>query len=401
MRRRRIDGLLGLLVAVIAALVLIPDRYTVPLIGGLGLRPYQIVLTIGLGVALLRAFHRGRPLSVGRSALLVGLLVVVAVASAVDNLERLSDDAYLAAIRLIVTLILYAVLAVAVAAVVSTPTRRRFAARRAGHARRVRRDPRDPREHDPGAVPAAADPAGPRRAEGPDTVRPDDHADHDRAQPVARPAGLAANPLELSAVMSLDGTVRRCSSPSRPGGGWRGCGSSALACSSLSASCCRSHGPALLASVVMIVVALLANIRRPRMSAVRAARRGCPRVHASPARAAVRGVAVRAARQGRQRRPEPRDAAPGLPRARRPARSHPWLGRGPQAITTLRVPRRHPDDPRQPVPPRHRRDRRDRAGGDGRGDRVDGAGSRASDPRRGRRAWVVHRRSWARPSPSR
>ena len=88
-------GLLALLAAVIAALVLIPDRYTVPLVGGLGLRPYQL-LTVALGIALFRSFHRGRPLNVGRPALLVGLLVVVAVASAVDNLERLSDDAYLA-----------------------------------------------------------------------------------------------------------------------------------------------------------------------------------------------------------------------------------------------------------------------------------------------------------------
>src|SRR5690349_12675593 len=93
-------GLLALLAAIIAAFLLIPDRYTVPLVGGLGLRPYQL-LTVALGVVLLRSFRRGRPLHAGRPALFAGLLVVVAVASAVDNLERLDEQAYLGAVRLI------------------------------------------------------------------------------------------------------------------------------------------------------------------------------------------------------------------------------------------------------------------------------------------------------------
>src|SRR3954451_9642678 len=95
-------GLLTLLAATIAALLLIPDRYNVPLVAGLGLRPYQL-LAVGLGIGLLRSFAGGRRLSVGRPALFAGLLVIVAVASAIDNFDRLGDTAYLAAIRLIVT----------------------------------------------------------------------------------------------------------------------------------------------------------------------------------------------------------------------------------------------------------------------------------------------------------
>ena len=323
--------LLGWLAAVIAALVLIPDRYTVPLVGGLGLRPYQL-LTIALGLALVRSFHRGRPLRAGHPALLVGLLALVGVASAVDNLERLSDGAYLSAIRLIVTLTLYLVLAVAVAAVACTRGRRRFvlgvlttlvavtaifAIRESVTEQPFRLQPTPPgltEERDPNLPDGAT----------PTTIIRND---------VARPAGLAANPLELSAVMSLAApfSVYLALSSRR----WLGrlwfLGCTLLIGLGIVLSISRTG---VLASAVMLLVALVVNVRRPRVllvGLVAVAALGFTVARLVPS--SVESLTAQFAKNG--------NTDPSLATRLQDYEElddllgpHPWLGRGPQAITT-------------------------------------------------------------------
>jgi hypothetical protein len=324
-------GLLALLAAVIATLVLIPDRYTVPLVNGLGLRPYQL-LTVALGIGLFRSFHRGRPLAAGRPALLTGLLVVVAVASTIDNLERLSDKAYLGAIRLIVTLSLYVVLAVAVAALANTPARRRFvlgvvvtlvavgaifAIRESTTEQPFRLQPTPP-----GLVEQ-------RDADTPDGATPTTIIRNN----VARPAGLAANPLELSAVMSLAvpfGVVLALSSRRWLARVWFG-GCSLLIGLAVVLSISRTG---VLSAGVMLLVALLANIRRPRVVLLGfAAVAALGFTVAKLVPHSVEALTEQLSKDG--------NSDPSLATRLEDYQElddllgpHPWLGRGPQAITT-------------------------------------------------------------------
>ncbi len=324
-------GLLALLAASIAALVLIPDRYDVPLVGGLGLRPYQL-LVVGLGVGLMRSFRRGRTLSAGRPAAYAGLLVVVAVASAIDNFARLSDNAYLAAIRLIVTLVVYVVFAIVVAAVATTRRRRRFllgvlvtfvavaaifAIRESMTQTPIRLQPTPP-----GLVEQ-------RDANAPDGAAPTTIIRNN----VARPSGLAANPLELSAVMALAAPFAvylALSARSWAGRLWF------LACLllvglGLVLSISRTG---VLAAAVMTVVALVVNIRRPRVilvGLVAVGSLGFAVAQLVPQ--SVDSLSKQFSKDG--------NSDPSLATRLQDYQElddllgpHPWLGRGPQAITT-------------------------------------------------------------------
>jgi hypothetical protein len=324
-------GLLVLLAAVIAAFLLIPDRYTVPLVGGLGLRPYQL-LTVVLGVVLLRSFRRGRPLHAGRPALLAGLLVVVAVASAVDNIERLDDQAYLGAVRLILTLSLYVVLAVSVAAVACTPARRRFVlgvlvtfvavGAIFAISESVTQEPIRLQPTPPGLI-EQKDPNVPDGAVPTTVIRNN----------VARPSGLAAVPLELGAVMSLGipfAVLLALSSRRWMARIWF------LACSlliglGLVLSISRTG---VLASGVMLLVALAVNIRRPRVIAIgllAVAVLGFTVAKLVPN--SVESLTEQLSKDGNTdpslaTRLQDYDELDNL------LGPHPWLGRGPQAITT-------------------------------------------------------------------
>jgi O-antigen ligase len=324
-------ALLGLLAATFAALLLIPERYTVPLVGGLGLRPYQLLI-VALGVVLFRSFRHGRPVSVGPSALLAGLLVVVALASAIDNFDRLDDEAYLGAMRLIVTLTLYVVLAVVVAAVATTPARRRFVlgvmvtlvAVAAIFAIResVTEEPFRLQPTPPGLVEQ-------RTADEPDGAIPTTVIRND----VARPAGLAANPLELSAVMSLavPFAVLLVFSSRR----WLAriwfLGCSLLIGLGVVLSISRTG---VLSAAVVLFVALLANLRRPRIvlaGLVAVAVLGFTVARLVPH--SVQSLTEQLSKDG--------DSDPSLATRLQDYQElddllgpHPWLGRGPQAITT-------------------------------------------------------------------
>ena len=136
---------------------------------------------------------------------------------------------------------------------------------------------------------------------------------------VPRPAGLSTNPLELSAVMALAlpfAAYLLFSSRRWIGRVWF------LACTVIIAvtvvlSISRTG---FLAVGAMLLVALAANVRRPMrvvlgLTAVIAL--GATVATLVPASVDATDAAVR---EGRHRGPEPRDPAPGLRRARRPAR---------------------------------------------------------------------------------
>ena len=192
--------LIGLLVLFAGLLFLVPDRYTVPLGAGVGLRPYQIVV-VAAAVVLFRRFLRGTRMSVGLPACIAGLLVLTAVISIVAN-QDLDDKTFLDSFRLTVTTIFYVLIAVAVGVLASTPRRRRFvvgtvvtmvaisslfAIHEAATSEPIRLDPTPP-----GLV----------------EEKTQADQDYDGAPTiirngVPRPAGVSSNPLELSAVMAL------------------------------------------------------------------------------------------------------------------------------------------------------------------------------------------------------
>ena len=325
--QRRDRGLLALLAAFSATLLLIPDRYTVPAGRRAGLRPQQIVVVaLSIGVAV--GFRRGCRLDVGRPALLAGLLVVVAVVSLVANVGSLTTSAYLGAVRVVVTLSLLVLLAVVVSVVAPTPRRRRYllglvvsvAAVAAVFAIN---------ESVTQAVPAESDALGADGAAGPECA-PRGDAEHVHPQRVPRPAGLASNPLELSGVMALSSpfavylaVVAVVAGPS-------------VVPRVLPAHRARARPVAsrtgVLSAAVMLAVALVANVRRPRivlLGLVAVAALGFSVAASSRARR----VADRADRQGRQRGSEP-GGSRTTRRLDRLFGPHPWLGGGPNSITT-------------------------------------------------------------------
>jgi hypothetical protein len=254
------------------------------------------------------------------------------VASAVVNAEELSEPAYLGAARLIVTLTLYVVVAVAVAALANTPARRRFvvgllaslAAVAAVFAIHESMTEQPIRLHPtpPGLV--EEQPAGTPADELPTTII---------RNGVARPAGLAANPLELSAVMALAAPFAVYLLLSSRSWFAR---TSFLACSALIAlgivlSISRTG---VLASAVMVLVALLANIRRPRVvlaGLVAVAALGFAVAQLVPQ--SVESLSEQIAKDG--------DDDPSLATRLQDYQEldnllgpYPWLGRGPHAITT-------------------------------------------------------------------
>ena len=254
-------GLLVLLGGVIVALLLIPDRYALGL--GVGLRPHQLLALVLAGLLLAR-FAQGRPLAIGRPACVAFVLVVVAVASIVSNVERLRETTFDGALRVTLTLGCYVAVAASVAAIATSARRRRvilgllvslvavsclFAIHEATTAQPIRLNPTPPGLVEQQNASGAASDVVPSAI-----VR----------NGVTRPAGLAANPLELSAVMSitLPFAVYLALSASR----WRG-RIWFLTCSLLIAvgvvlSISRTG---VLACAAMLGVALIANIRRPRL----------------------------------------------------------------------------------------------------------------------------------------
>ena len=192
--------LFGVFVVFAGLLFLVPDRYTVPLGAGVGLRPYQILIVI-VGVTLIRSFLRGARLTIGRPAWIAGLLVLTAVFSMVAN-QDLDDETFLGSVRLTLTTILHVLVALSVGLLASTPRRRRFvvgvivsmislasifAIVEAQTAEPIRLDPTPP-----GLVEEKTQ-ADQDYDGAPTIVR----------NGVPRPAGLSAHPLELAAVMAL------------------------------------------------------------------------------------------------------------------------------------------------------------------------------------------------------
>jgi O-antigen ligase len=253
---------LGLVIATVATLLLIPDRYTVPIDTRFGLRPHQIVLLVTAVVVVVR-WRRGRRVSIGRPARVAGLLVVAAVASIAANVGHLDEAAYLAALRLTITLVFTVVAAMLVAVVATSARRRRlllgvvvtlvaFSAILAAH-ESTTQQPVRLRPTPPGLI-EEQDPSLP----------PDDTPSTIVRNGVARPAGLAANPLELSAVMALTAPFAlylALAARFRLARAWfTGC--SLFVALGVVLSISRTG---LLASALMIVIALAAHVRRPRM----------------------------------------------------------------------------------------------------------------------------------------
>ena len=252
--------IVALVVATFAALLLIPERYTVPLSARFGLRPYQILLVAVAAIVTLQ-FRRGRPVTVGRPACVASVLVAVAAVSTVVNQDQLSEAAFLDACRLTVLMVFYTTLAVAVALVATSPRRRRnllgvlvtlvaisalFAIRESTTAEPIRLDPTPP-----GLVEElnANEPVD----ETPSSVT---------RNGVVRPAGLAANPLELSAVMALGAPFAAylvLSARSWLARSWF------LACGLLIAVCLvlSISRTAVLTVATMLAIAFVANLRRP------------------------------------------------------------------------------------------------------------------------------------------
>ncbi len=327
---RRDRGLLTLLAAFVAALLLIPDRYTVPLVGGLGLRPQQLVVVV-MAVTLAVSFRRGRRLDGKRPALMAGLLVIVGVASVVVNERALDDAAFLAAIRLIVTLTLYLLLAVIVAEIANTPARRRYVLTAVVTLAAV------------GAIfaihesvtqqPIRLQPTPPGLVEQRDANQGNDAPTTIIRNNVARPAGLATNPLELSAVMALAapfaGYLALSARRWRARFWYLGC--ALLIGLGIVLSISRTG---ILACGVMLVVAAIANIRRPKVvlvGLVAVAALGVTVAKLVPQ--SVESLSEQIAKNG--------NSDPSLATRLQDYQElddllgpHPWLGRGPQAITT-------------------------------------------------------------------
>ena len=192
--------LFGVFVVFAGFLFLVPDRYTVPIGAGVGLRPYQILVLI-VAVILIRRFVRGARLTVGRPAWIAGLLVLTAVVSMVAN-QDMDDETFLGSFRLTVSTAFHVVVALAVGLLASTPRRRRFvvgvivsmislasifAIVEAQTSEPIRLDPTPP-----GLVEEKTQ-ADQDYDGAPTIVR----------NGVPRPAGLLAHPLELAAVMAL------------------------------------------------------------------------------------------------------------------------------------------------------------------------------------------------------
>ena len=176
-------------------------------------------------------------------------------------------------------------------------------------------------------------PPGPRRADGLPTCPTARSPTTIIRNDVARPAGLAANPLELSAVMSLAvpfAVLLALSSRRWLARLWfLGC--SLLIGLGIVLSISRTG---VLAAAVMLLVALLANIRRPRvvlLGLVAVAALGFTVARLVPH--SVESLTEQLAKDG--------NSDPSLATRLQDYEElddllgpHPWLGRGPQAITT-------------------------------------------------------------------
>ena len=312
--------IVALVVATFGAVLLIPERYTVPISARFGLRPYQLLL-VAVATVIIVQFVRGRPVTIGLPAVMASLLVAVAVVSMVVNRDRLSEAAFLDAFRLTVMTGLSVMLAVVVALVATSPRRRRFLL--GSLVTLVAICSLFAIHESTTAEPIRLDPTPPGLVEELDTSVPVDETPSSVTRNgVVRPAGLAANPLELSAVMALGAPFAAylvLSARTWLTRSWF------LACGLLIAvglvlSVSRT---AVLAVAAMLVVAFVANLRRPRWIVLGAVTVADGRVACHAARPAIRRCPDRATRQGQHGGSEPGHPSAGLRGARPPARTAP------------------------------------------------------------------------------